>query len=103
MCFAEAFKGDELKELADTVKAGAGLIMLGGFHSFGPGGYSETPLADVLPVATSRPASSTATRSKVRATKRISWLMPTTARPSVTSSWMMPPTSERPSRRTGTQ
>ena len=29
---------------------GKGLIMLGGFHSFGPGGYFDTPLADVLPV-----------------------------------------------------
>ena len=28
--------------------------MLGGFHSFGPGRYCETPLADVLPVAMDR-------------------------------------------------
>jgi hypothetical protein len=41
---------DELKALAEVVKKGAGLVMLGGFHTFGPGGYSETPLAELLPV-----------------------------------------------------
>jgi uncharacterized membrane protein len=41
---------DELQQLADVVKQGAGLAMLGGFHSFGPGGYEGTPLRDVLPV-----------------------------------------------------
>jgi hypothetical protein len=41
---------DELKALAEVVKKGAGLIMLGGYHTFGPGGYSETPLAELLPV-----------------------------------------------------
>ena len=45
-----AFKAEELKDLAEAVNRGAGLIMLGGFHSFGPGGYQDTPLADVLPV-----------------------------------------------------
>jgi uncharacterized membrane protein len=40
--------------LADRVEQGAGLMMLGGFHSFGPGGYQLTPLADVLPVAMGR-------------------------------------------------
>jgi len=38
------------KALADRVREGAGVMMLGGYHSFGPGGYRETPLADVLPV-----------------------------------------------------
>lgn len=47
---SSAFEPAELAELAKTVKAGAGLIMLGGFHSFGPGGYQKTPLAAVLPV-----------------------------------------------------
>ena len=28
--------------------------MLGGFHSFGPGGYQQTPLADVLPITMGR-------------------------------------------------
>ncbi len=49
-----AFLPDELKDLATAVSRGAGLIMLGGFHSFSPGGYAETPLAEVLPVATNR-------------------------------------------------
>ena len=49
-----AFHGDELAELAKCVSRGAGLIMLGGFQSFGPGGYGETPLANVLPVGMDR-------------------------------------------------
>jgi len=32
------------------VRAGAGLVMLGGYHSLGPGGYGGTPLGDALPV-----------------------------------------------------
>ncbi|GAB6165819.1 glutamine amidotransferase [Thermostilla marina] len=32
------------------VREGAGLIMLGGYHSLGPGGYGETSLAEILPV-----------------------------------------------------
>jgi len=41
---------DELAALAGAVQQGAGLVMLGGFHTFGPGGYAETPLAELLPV-----------------------------------------------------
>jgi len=37
-----AFHESELHDLAEAVNRGAGLIMLGGFHSFGPGRYSET-------------------------------------------------------------
>ncbi len=48
---ASQFTPEELQALADVVKQGAGLVMLGGFHTFGPGGYASTPLADVLPVA----------------------------------------------------
>jgi uncharacterized membrane protein len=44
------FEAPELARLAETVRAGAGLIMLGGLHSFGPGGYQKTPLAEVLPI-----------------------------------------------------
>ncbi|MGD0382683.1 MAG: glutamine amidotransferase [Thermoguttaceae bacterium] len=33
------------------VREGAGLIMLGGYHSLGPGGYADTPLGRILPVA----------------------------------------------------
>lgn len=51
---ATAFQGDELADLAKCVSRGAGLIALGGFQSFGAGGYGETPLAKVLPVGMDR-------------------------------------------------
>jgi hypothetical protein len=41
---------EEIAALAQVVRQGAGLAMLGGFHTFGPGGYAETPLAELLPV-----------------------------------------------------
>lgn len=44
------FTREELQALAKVVSEGAGLAMLGGFHTFGPGGYQETPLADLLPI-----------------------------------------------------
>lgn len=48
------FRSEWLAELAETVSQGTGLLMLGGFQSFGAGGYAETPLADVLPVRLNR-------------------------------------------------
>ncbi len=36
--------------LAELVGRGRGLMMIGGYHSFGPGGYRPTKLADVLPI-----------------------------------------------------
>jgi hypothetical protein len=51
---SSAFKGDELKLIAQAVERGAGLIMLGGFHSFGAGGYANTPLNNILPVTMDR-------------------------------------------------
>ena len=45
-----AFQGHELADLAQCVDRGAGLVMLGGLQTFGPGGYGGTPLAKVLPV-----------------------------------------------------
>ncbi len=39
-----------LNDLADLIGDGKGLLMLGGYHSFGPGLYHQTPLANVLPV-----------------------------------------------------
>jgi uncharacterized membrane protein len=48
---AKVFGPELLKQLAARVDEGAGLMMLGGNHSFGAGGYAETPLADLLPVA----------------------------------------------------
>ena len=47
---SSAFQGRELADLAECVNRGAGLIMLGGFQTFGPGGYGTTPLAKALPV-----------------------------------------------------
>jgi len=47
---SSAFSQDELNSLVEAVRRGAGLMMLGGFHSFGPGGYGKTALADVLPI-----------------------------------------------------
>ena len=41
---------DNLQLIADAVDRGKGLIMLGGKHSFGPGGYHSTALDDVLPI-----------------------------------------------------
>jgi uncharacterized membrane protein len=49
-----AFTPQELGDLAAAVNRGAGLIMLGGLHSFGAGGYGNTPLADALPVSFDR-------------------------------------------------
>ncbi len=51
---SSAFTKEELADLADAVDKGAGLMMLGGVHSFGPGGYAGTPLVDVLPVRMDR-------------------------------------------------
>ncbi|HEX6961853.1 MAG TPA: glutamine amidotransferase, partial [Lacipirellula sp.] len=42
------------REMASAVEDGAGLAMLGGFHSFGPGGFLNTPLEDVLPIEMGR-------------------------------------------------
>jgi hypothetical protein len=51
---SSVFKGDELKMLAHAVDRGAGLIMLGGFHTFGAGGYFNTPLSKVMPIVMDR-------------------------------------------------
>jgi hypothetical protein len=47
---AEYLTTRQQKMMADAVRQSAGLIMLGGRTSFGPGGWAGTPLADVLPV-----------------------------------------------------
>lgn len=49
-----AFKPEELTSLASAIERGAGFMMLGGLHSFGPGGYGGTPLAQVLPIEFNR-------------------------------------------------
>ena len=44
----------DLTLLAKAVEQGKGLALLGGYHSFGPGGYGDSPLADVLPIQIDR-------------------------------------------------
>ncbi|HEX3869514.1 MAG TPA: glutamine amidotransferase, partial [Pirellulales bacterium] len=51
---SSVFTPAELTQLGADVERGAGLIMLGGFHSFGAGGYGQTPLAGVLPIGIDR-------------------------------------------------
>ena len=43
-------KPEQQALIAQRVREGAGLIMLGGYHGLGPGGYAGTPIGDVLPV-----------------------------------------------------
>ena len=48
---ASFFTRDQLQMLADFVGVrGGGLLLLGGRHAFGEGGYADTPLAQVMPV-----------------------------------------------------
>ena len=48
---ASFFTRDQLQMLADFVSVrGGGLLLLGGRHAFGEGGYADTPLAPVMPV-----------------------------------------------------
>lgn len=48
---AARFMGEGLLEtIAEKVRAGAGLLMIGGQESFGAGGWGQTVLADLLPV-----------------------------------------------------
>jgi uncharacterized membrane protein len=47
---SEALGQANCSALAEAIGQGKGFMMLGGYHSFGPGGYRDTKLADVLPV-----------------------------------------------------
>ena len=47
---ATAIRTEDWSKIAQLVEAGRGFMMFGGFHSFGPGGYANTPIANVLPV-----------------------------------------------------
>jgi uncharacterized membrane protein len=42
---------EQQEMIVRRVRAGAGMMMLGGYHSLGPGGYDGTPLGNILPVA----------------------------------------------------
>jgi uncharacterized membrane protein len=40
---------EQQKLFVQRVRDGAGVVMLGGYHSLGPGGYAGTPLGEILP------------------------------------------------------
>ncbi len=46
----EALSAQAQQHIVEAVTDGLGLLVSGGYRSFGPGGYARTPLADVLPV-----------------------------------------------------
>lgn len=57
---ASFFSGDQLRMLHDFVnQRGGSLIALGGRDAFAEGGYANTAVADVLPIALDRPAMDT--------------------------------------------
>lgn len=47
---AQQFGEQALRQLSQRVREGAGLMMLGGYHTYSAGGYAETPLRELLPV-----------------------------------------------------
>lgn len=47
---ASALSRASWQQLADLVEQGTGMIMTGGLHSFGPGGYRGTSLERLLPI-----------------------------------------------------
>lgn len=51
---ARAYRREDWQRMAQLIDEGRGLLMYGGFHSFGPGGYAETALATVLPIEMDR-------------------------------------------------
>lgn len=46
----EEFNIAQLEDLKDFVYGGGGLLAMGGYHAYGPGGYAGSPLAELLPV-----------------------------------------------------
>ncbi len=47
---ADALGDQQLRQLAEAVSGGAGLVTLGGYQTYGAGGYASSPLADAIPV-----------------------------------------------------
>ncbi len=70
---ASAFTGDQLRMISEFVDVrGGGLLLLGGPHAFGEGGYAGTAVADAMPVLLERPvgkAAATVAHVKVRPTR----------------------------------
>lgn len=62
---ARVFGRENLEALQARVRDGAGLLMIGGYDSFGAGGYAGTPLEEMLPVEMS-PADLAARRADPR-------------------------------------
>jgi uncharacterized membrane protein len=50
------FTDEQLELLKEFVSGGAGLLAIGGYHAYGPGGYADSPVADLLPVKIRGPA-----------------------------------------------
>jgi uncharacterized membrane protein len=50
------FTEEQLQALKEYVSGGAGLLAIGGYHAYGPGGYADSPIADLLPVRIGGPA-----------------------------------------------
>ncbi len=44
------FRPEQQRMFLKRIRAGAGAIMLGGYHSLGPGGYADSPLGEILPL-----------------------------------------------------
>ena len=54
---SKAVTATSLNAIRKRVENGAGLLTLGGYHSYDAGGYASTPLAEVLPIVMTRGAS----------------------------------------------
>lgn len=51
---AQAISRSDLAVLEQQVGKGKGFVMIGGYHSFGPGGYGGTPVETILPIQIDR-------------------------------------------------
>ena len=51
---ASALSESSLRRLKTRVRQGAGILFLGGYHSFGAGGYGRSELAEVFPIQLGR-------------------------------------------------
>jgi len=49
------FSAEQMENLRQAVEEGRGFLMLGGYNSFGPGGYADTPIEKMLPVEVGPP------------------------------------------------
>jgi uncharacterized membrane protein len=47
---ASFLTAEQKTQIARFVRSGGGLLMIGGTHTMGPGGYGGTPIEDVMPV-----------------------------------------------------